>query len=198
MNTEELKISTLTPYKGNPRRGDVDLIAKSLETTGQYRAIVVNKGTLTGRALEVLAGNHTLRAARKLGWKTILGHVIDVDAETAQRIMLADNRLNDIAGYDNPALLQILQTIPTDELIGTGYDDAAITDLLTEIDQFGPEHMPEERDEDDPLKDWETFSVKLPPALKGQLEDKVAVMPGATTSEKVAALLDRAIEEEPW
>ncbi|WP_233717036.1 hypothetical protein [Mycolicibacterium vinylchloridicum] len=42
----------------------MDAIAESLsQSYGQYRTIVVNKGTLTGRPNEVLAGDHTLMAA---------------------------------------------------------------------------------------------------------------------------------------
>ena len=45
-----LPIAGLQPYGDNPRRGNVDLIANSLQTHGQYRPIVVNIGTHTGRA----------------------------------------------------------------------------------------------------------------------------------------------------
>ncbi|MDX3097732.1 hypothetical protein PV417_24845 [Streptomyces sp. ME19-03-3] len=40
----------------NPRTGDVDAIAESLRVNGRYKAIVVNRGTHTGRPNEVLAG----------------------------------------------------------------------------------------------------------------------------------------------
>jgi hypothetical protein len=36
--------------------------------------------------MEVLAGNHTLIAARQLGWQTILVAFVDVGAEHATRI----------------------------------------------------------------------------------------------------------------
>lgn len=56
-------VGELSTYHRNPRRGAVGMIAESLKARGQYRAIVVNLGRLTGRPLEVLAGNHTLLAA---------------------------------------------------------------------------------------------------------------------------------------
>ena len=56
-------VASLVPYGANPRHGDVDGIATSLEVNGQYRPIVVRSGTN-----EVLAGNHTLLAARQPGW----------------------------------------------------------------------------------------------------------------------------------
>jgi ParB-like chromosome segregation protein Spo0J len=61
----------LRTYQRNPRQCDPTAIARSLAVNGQYRPIVVNKGTYTGRPNEVLAGNHTLIAARDLGWEHI-------------------------------------------------------------------------------------------------------------------------------
>ena len=44
-------VDELTSYHRNPRRGDVETIVRSLEVNGQYRPIVVNLGTRTGRPL---------------------------------------------------------------------------------------------------------------------------------------------------
>lgn len=122
-------IKDLRSFVGNPRRGNVDAIADSLRANGQYRPIVVNRGTLTGRENEVLAGNHTLAAAKKLGWTEIGVSYVDVDEETAKRIVLVDNRAGDLAEYDNDALLDLLGSI--EDFTGTGYDDAAIEAMLT-------------------------------------------------------------------
>ena len=97
--TRNVPVGELTPWPRNPRRGNVALIAESLERHGQYRPIVVRKATG-----EVLAGNHTLAAAKKLGWPEIAATIVDVDAETAERIVLIDNRSNDVAGYDEAQL----------------------------------------------------------------------------------------------
>ncbi|MCX5206110.1 ParB N-terminal domain-containing protein [Streptomyces sp. NBC_00237] len=72
-------LADLVHYHRNPRPGDLGAICSSLSTNGQYRPIVVNKGTLTGRANEVLAGKHTLKAARHLGWEQIAVTWLDVD-----------------------------------------------------------------------------------------------------------------------
>lgn len=118
----------LAPYHRNPRRGDVDAIAASLRRNGQYRPIVVNLGTHTGRPLEVLAGNHTLAAARQLGWDRIAATTVDVDDHQAARIVAADNRTADLGGYDDDVLLELLQELP--DLEGTGYNDDNLTRLL--------------------------------------------------------------------
>jgi DNA modification methylase len=122
-----MRVDALHPFHTNPRRGDVAAIAASLEATGQYKPIVVNAGTLTGRPDEVLAGNHTLAAARSLGWDRLDVVVLDVDDATANRIVLADNRTADLGTYDDVVLAELLGAT---DLTGTGYDDGDLTALL--------------------------------------------------------------------
>lgn len=59
-------LTDLNRFHKNARRGDVEAIMGSIVANGVYRPIYVNKGTYTGRPLEVLAGNHTLEAMRRL------------------------------------------------------------------------------------------------------------------------------------
>lgn len=139
LTTKTLPLKDLAPYYRNPRVGNVDAIAESLKVHGQYRAIVVNEGTQTGRRMEILAGNHTAQAARKLKWADIDAHVIDVDDVQAAKIVAVDNRTNDIAEYDKEALLALLTDLP--DLEGTGYrlDDLdTLRDALdSEVPEFG-------------------------------------------------------------
>lgn len=121
-------IDDLTGYERNARRGDIKTIVRSLRKLGQYRPVVVNRGTHTGRPNEVLAGNHTLQAARELDWEEIAATFVDVDEETAARIVLIDNRSNDLAGYDNEALISLLSSLP--DLDATGYSESDLDDLL--------------------------------------------------------------------
>ncbi|MFJ1529763.1 ParB/RepB/Spo0J family partition protein [Streptomyces mirabilis] len=121
-------VDDLTGYHRNPRTGDVDAIADSLRVNGQYKAIVVNRGTHTGRPNEILAGNHTWAAAKKLGWEQIAATWVDVSEEDAARIVVVDNRTSDLAGYDSELLADILEDLP--DLDGTGYDQTALDKLL--------------------------------------------------------------------
>lgn len=115
LKAHAIKTAALKHYGQNPRRGDVDVIADSLTRHGQYKPIVVRSSTL-----EVLAGNHTLAAARQLEWEEIAATFVDVDDAAAARIVLADNRTADLAGYDNDELVALLASLPND-LAGTGY-----------------------------------------------------------------------------
>lgn len=119
-------IDSLKPFEGNPRRGNVAMIAESLTANGQYRPVVVRKGTN-----EILAGNHTWQAAKSLGWNELWVAFVDVDDETAKRIVLVDNRANDSAYYDEAALVHLLSALT--DFTGTGYSPGDVDDLLASL-----------------------------------------------------------------
>jgi len=119
---DSVAISTLESYPSNPRRGDIEAIAHSLKAHGQYRPIVVQYGTNY-----ILAGNHTYKAAKKLGWKKIKITYVDVDDDKARKMVLADNRLTDLASYNEPMLKNLLTSLP--ELEGTGFTQSEVESL---------------------------------------------------------------------
>jgi hypothetical protein len=128
MNAVKVKIEELKQYPNNPRRGNTKLIAESLSEYGQYKPIIVNK--LNN---EILVGNHTYAAAKTLGWKEIEVTYIEVDAETAAKIVLVDNRATDLSGYDNNALLELLERL--NDLEHTGYGEDEYDDVLARIEE---------------------------------------------------------------
>jgi ParB-like chromosome segregation protein Spo0J len=125
----EISLPEIRLYPGNARRGDIEKIAKSLRTNGQYRPIIVRRETS-----EILAGNHTYQAAQLLGWDTILVTYLDglTDAQ-ARKIVLVDNKTNDAAGYDDHALAQLLAELEGDHT-GTGFEEDEIAGLLATLD----------------------------------------------------------------
>lgn len=129
--TETVKIQDLNYYYKNPRKGDIEAIANSLKTHGQYKTICVNKGTKTGRPLEILAGNHTIKAARTLGWETIQATLIDVDEEAAAKIVIADNRTSDLAENDPAILVDLIESLT--DLDGTGWANEELEELAETI-----------------------------------------------------------------
>lgn len=159
--SRSVPVDSLIGYTLNPRRGDVDLIKESLSTLGQYKAIVVNVGTKTGRVNEVLAGNHTLMAATELGWTMIDAQHVDVDDVTAAKIMLVDNRSNDVARYDNDLLAELLSGLDGD-LSATGFTADDLDDLLMagvkDLDQLAAE-VGEPQDDDH----WPSVTIKVSP-----------------------------------
>lgn len=137
--TRRLPLNDLNTHHNNPRRGNIPAIAESLRVHGQFRPLVVNAGTHTGRPNEVLAGNHTLLAAFDLegtdhAFTELDCYVIDVDEDEATRIVLADNRTSDLGSYDDEVLAELLDSLD-DDLSGTGYDDDDLADLMAELEE---------------------------------------------------------------
>ena len=132
-------ISSLVPLENNPRRGNIDAIIASYKEFGQLKPIVVrpnSDGTST-----VIAGNHQLQAAKKLGWTHIAAVQYDVDDSRAVAFALADNRTNEL-GYTEPSALNTLIQEINDEysvlLEDLGWDMfemAAISEQAWRIDQ---------------------------------------------------------------
>lgn len=130
LKTEYVTLTKLTPHPRNVRQGDVGAISQSLTEHGQYRPIVVQRSTG-----QIIAGNHTYRAASSLGWKQVAVNYLDVTDEQALRILLVDNRTNDLASYDDNALVELLTELAATEqtLTGTGYNEDDLDELLGTI-----------------------------------------------------------------
>ena len=140
-------VDNLESLEGNPRKGDVDAVAKSYETFGQRKPIVVRKTGEgpNGATGVVIAGNHQLAAARKLGWEKIAAIFVEDDELTAKAYALADNRTAELGSYDNEALAKLIQEVKQDEdlLAATGWTEGDLVDILAEA------HKPDPRITDD-------------------------------------------------
>jgi len=118
-----IDVDQLSEHPDNYNNGDVNLIAESLRVNSQYKPIIFDK-----RTGHVLAGNHTLRAARALGWAQVAAIGIDTDEVTARKILAVDNQSAKKSTYDEALLAELLQSIP--DLEGTGFTDDDLDDLL--------------------------------------------------------------------
>jgi len=132
-------IETLTTHPRNIRQGDIGAICQSLAAHGQYRPIVVQRSTG-----HILAGNHTYQAARSLGWSHIAATYVECDDEQALRILLVDNRANDLATYDDTALSELLQELAATDLglDGTLFDGDALDTLISDIGKDWEDRTP--------------------------------------------------------
>jgi DNA modification methylase len=120
-------ISSLKSLEGNPRRGDVKAVARSLRRFGQRKPIVVDAdGT-------VIAGNHTLAAAIELGWTEIAAVRSDDDEATARAYALADNRTSALGSYDSAALAAMVaevQAVDPELLVAASFHEDEVRRLL--------------------------------------------------------------------
>lgn len=149
---EQVPVGDLKQHPDNPRQGDIGAIVESIRTNGWYGTVIAQKSTG-----HVLAGNHRLEAARQLGIETVPVVWLDVDDDRARRILLVDNRTNDLAAYDDRALAELLTEMAGDpeQLLGTGYDGDALDQLLADLDST---HRP--------IRDYEG-----PPSVKKAIFD---------------------------
>lgn len=128
---EQVRLDAVRPHPDNPRKGNVSEIEESIRANGFYGALIVQKSTGY-----VLAGNHRYLAAAAVGLDTVPVVWVDVEDDVALRILLADNRTSDTAGYDEEALLVLLEEIDaTAGLAGTGYDADALEDLRAALEK---------------------------------------------------------------
>ena len=128
-------VRKLDVHPDNPRQGDIGAIVVSIEENGWYGTLVAQRSTN-----RVLAGNHRLQAAIAADIKEVPVYWVDVDDAQAKKILLADNRTSDLASYDDFQLLEILQNLDAEDhgLIGTGFDNEDLDNLLKDLDNDGP------------------------------------------------------------
>lgn len=124
-------IDQLSSLANNPRKGDVEAVMRSYDTFGQRKPIVARRdGT-------VLAGNHQLAAARRLGWDQIAVVFVDDDDVTAKAYTLADNRIGDLGSYDSEMLAELIADVQDSDaglLDAAGYSATDLTELLSTLE----------------------------------------------------------------
>lgn len=122
-------IDSLTPWDRNPRRNDhaVEQVAHSITRFGFGSPILARSSD------RVIIGGHTrFKAAQRLGLDKVPVRFLDLDPAEAAALALADNKLGELAEWDDAAVAEILgeleaQGAPID---GLGWDDEELKALL--------------------------------------------------------------------
>lgn len=123
-------LTDLKADRGNPRKGDVTVIADSLRRFGQQRPVLA---TSAGR---MVAGSHTVAAARALDWTHVAVVRTALRGREQKAYGLADNRTGDLGVYDDGGLADLLERLPS--LDGTGYtqEDAELYRALASLGDY--------------------------------------------------------------
>lgn len=145
-------IDDIQPHPSNYNNGDIEAVTTSIEVSGMYRPVYVQRSTGY-----ILAGNHTWMACKTLGAEIIPTVVLDVDDTQGKRIMIADNKIAQMAQPDNGLLVALLDEIEAEgeTIVGTGFT-AADLEVLRHLNEIP-------LDTDDDFGQWPTFSVQVPP-----------------------------------
>ena len=113
--------ASLVPWDKNPRKNDgrpVDELAANMQRFGFTAPILARAGTR-----EIIAGHTRWKAAQKIGLDRVAVRFLDVTDAEAHAIALADNRLGELAGWDDDLLREVLAGLEADamDLDGLGW-----------------------------------------------------------------------------
>jgi len=131
---EKLKIVTkeikdITPYFNNPRKNEkaIDAVMHSIEEFGFKNPIIIDKDG-------VIISGHTRRlAAIKLGLREVPCIVGDhLSEEQVKAFRLADNRVAEIATWDDDILKEEMKNVLDMDLDIYGFDIGNIEDIMQE------------------------------------------------------------------
>jgi 16S rRNA G966 N2-methylase RsmD len=153
LTVQMVKVEDLVPWERNPRHNDAaaERLAYTIQEQGWTTPILVQRES--GR---IIGGHTRLKAAMKIGLTEVPVIHLDVEDRQADAIAIADNRLGEIAEWDNDELARLLEEIEADggDLLAIGYNDADWAELLDSLDEEGafdelpgdvePEEPPEE------------------------------------------------------
>jgi len=126
------EIGSLTPWDQNPRHNAtaVDSVAASIERFGFGSPIIARESDRV-----VIAGHTRLKAAQKLGLDKVPVRFLDLDPAQARALALADNRIGEIAEWDDDMLSRVLAELNEEiDLDGLGWSDDEIQALLDDTD----------------------------------------------------------------
>ena len=122
-------IGTIKPWDKNPRRNSsaVDEVAKSIKRFGFGAPILARTQDRV-----VIAGHTRLKAAQKLGLDKVPVRFLDLDPAMARALALADNKLGELAQWDDEGLADVLRELEEAQVDfdGLGFSDEELDDLL--------------------------------------------------------------------
>lgn len=123
LNDGELLTVPINSILGNPRNprihgeDQIERLVASIKKFGRTAPIVVRKANLM-----VIAGHARLEAQKRLGYETVDVLAMDVGQDEADRMMLADNRLAQLARDDETMMAAMLGQLDEGELYPLGFD----------------------------------------------------------------------------
>ena len=121
--------SALVPWADNPRANSdaVEPVMESIRRFGFATPIVARREDNM-----VIAGHTRLAASLRMGLEQVPVRFLDITETEAKALALADNKLGELAAWDDPTLSRILSDLNASavDLEGLGFDEEALASLI--------------------------------------------------------------------
>ena len=136
-------VTELRPWSQNPRLNE-PAVAKVVDSIKRFGFGAPLLARPNG---ELIAGHTRLKAALKLGLDRVPVRYLDLDPADARLLALADNKLGEIAEWDDALLSEVLRDFDPADAAIAGFGAEELADLLEKLEP--DEHRTGESEPDD-------------------------------------------------
>jgi len=124
-------INDLVPWDENPRKNEAAIseVANSIKRFGFASPIIANKEN------QIIAGNTRWLAAKALNLEKVPVRVMPLDPVDSKLLAIADNKIGEIAEWDDQRLSSILSELKEQnhDVGGLGFNDSELADLIKDL-----------------------------------------------------------------
>lgn len=145
------RVDALQPWKDNPRKnkGAIGHVAESIKRFGFASPIIARAADKT-----IIAGHTRYEAAKQLGLEKIPVRYLDLDPADSRLLALADNKIGEIAEWDEDKLEKVMQELLDEgiSLEDIGWSDDELGKIVDELKQeeIKEDEVPEADEEGEP------------------------------------------------
>tara|TARA_R110002020_G_scaffold311358_1_gene527010 strand:+ start:263 stop:781 length:519 start_codon:yes stop_codon:yes gene_type:complete len=127
-------LEILKPWADNPRKNEhaVDDVKNSIERFGFGAPILARAQDKT-----IIAGHTRFKAAQELGLDVVPVRFLNLSEADARALALADNKISELADWDEKKLQKILEQLDQEsfDCAGLGFTDQEIENLLIDDEE---------------------------------------------------------------
>jgi len=173
----DARLDQLLDHPDNPREGDDDAVAESIDVNGFYGVILAQRSTS-----RILFGHTRRRNLVAAGATTGPVLWIDVDDDRARTILLADNRTAELARWIPGKLADVLSAMGAD-IAGSGFTVADVAVAIAQAADAAGQSR-----EYDGSRIGSVLVIHAPV----ELIERFRALPGRDDLERLTGLLDHA------
>jgi len=153
---EWVKVADLKPWGNNPRKNDkaVAGVVESIRRFGFGAPVLARRANG-----EVIAGHTRLKAAVELGLEVVPVRYLDLDEEKAHLLAIADNKLGEVAVWDEAVLGAVVADLKQkgEDIEATGLAEHELRKLLAEDNASAADASEKLQTEPEKLREkWQT------------------------------------------